>query len=114
MCAAGRRTSMASPRTVTTKGDAMLKRTLMLIAAAAVALGALAGGAAAATAPVLDGETIQPWIGEAKPAVSCVYGATRSTMTIDFHLHGGATGPYWPGFDLTAPRSSRAALPAPR
>src|SRR5580765_6148891 len=80
----------------------MLKRTLMSIAAAAAALVVLTGGAMAATAPTLDGETIQPWIGEGKPAVSCVYDATRSTMTIPLHLYGGATGPYYYGFDLTA------------
>jgi len=80
----------------------MLKRMLMLFAAAAAAFVVLAGGAVAATAPVLDGEKIQPWIGEPKPAVSCLYDQTRSTMTIDFQLHGGALGPYWPGFDLTA------------
>src|SRR5262245_62302862 len=102
MCRAGHRTSMASMDTSTTEGEAMWTRTLMLIATAVAALGVLAGGAAAATAPVLDGETIQPWIGEPKPTVGCAYDATRSTMTIEFHLHGGATGPYWPGFDLTA------------
>src|SRR5262245_39747434 len=102
MCRAGHRTSMASMDTSTTEGEAMWTRTLMLIATAVAALGVLAGGAAAATAPVLDGETIQPWIGEPKPTVGCAYDATRSTMTIEFHLHGGATGPYWPRFDLTA------------
>ena len=52
----------------------MWNRTLMLIAVAAAAFVVLAGGAAAAgPAPGLDGETIQPWIGEPKPAVSCVY-----------------------------------------
>jgi hypothetical protein len=81
----------------------MLKRTLMLIAVAAAAFGVLAVGAfAAAPAPGLDGETIQPWIGDPKPAVSCVYDASQSTMTIQFQLHGGARGPYWPGFTMTA------------
>src|SRR5262245_50070877 len=102
MCRAGHRTSMASMDTSTTEGEAMWTRTLMLIATAVAALGVLAGGAAAATARVLDGETIQPWIGEPKPSVDCRYDATRSTMTIRFHLYGGATGPYWPRFDLTA------------
>jgi hypothetical protein len=53
-------------------------------------------------APGLDGETIQPWIGEPKPVVSCLYDAGRSTLTIEFQLNGGATGPYWPGFTMKA------------
>src|SRR5262245_57077371 len=80
----------------------MWKRTLMLIAVAAAAFGVLAGGAAAAPAPGLDGETIQPWIGEARPVVTTYYDANSTTLTVQFQLHGGATGPYWPDFTMSA------------
>src|SRR5580765_4924070 len=104
MLAAPYRASIAPPmRPAITGGTSMLKRTLMLIAALAAAFGVFAGGAfAAGPAPGLDGETIQPWIGEPKPVVSCLYDASRSTLTIGFQLNGGATGPYWPGFTMKA------------
>ena len=82
----------------------MLKRTLILIAVTAAALGVFAGGAAAATAtaPVLDGERFSPWpFGGGEVLLSGGYDSSRSSLTIGYDLAGGATGPYWPGFTLT-------------
>ena len=71
-----------------------LKRHVLALAAALVAVGTLAGGAAAATgkAPVLDRVQLTPWM--SSPVVTCAVDADRTALTVNFSLGGYSTLPY--------------------
>jgi hypothetical protein len=87
------------------------KQILLVLAAAAVAVGVFAGGAGAAVgkAPVLDREQLSPWF--SSPQTACVADAGTASVTVEYSVRGLSTLPYQSSFVTTGSASFALAGP---